>query len=94
MSHASRYMLGGNVIDGPALEWLAEQSQTTKLWMSDGGITGISDGFGGTGALDYCGEVLRRGGIQQVRNAEGVMEVLTGKRPFLPSKKVNQRDWS
>lgn len=33
---------GGNVVDGPALEWLGEQ-HGTKVWLSDGGVTGCGD---------------------------------------------------
>lgn len=89
MTSASRFMYGGNVVDGPALQWLADQPEHVKLWMSDGGITGIGDGSAGSGGREYCGRILRKGGIQQVRNAAQVMEVLTGKRPFVPSKSVN-----
>ena len=32
----------GNVIDGPALEWLGEQ-HGPKIWVSDGYVTGIAD---------------------------------------------------
>jgi hypothetical protein len=32
----------GNIIDGPALEWLAQQPQP-RIWFSDGGATGIGD---------------------------------------------------
>lgn len=88
MRAAARYMNGGNVVDGPALDWLSEQPETVKLWMSDGGITGIGDGFAGEGGIAYCERAMRRGGIQQVRNAQGVMEVLTGKSPFTPSRKM------
>ena len=93
MRQAGRYMMGGNIIDGPALEWLAEQPETVKLWMSDGGITGVGDGWSGDRGLEYCGRILRKGGIQQVRNAAAVMDILTGKKSFSPSKEVNQRHW-
>lgn len=93
MSAAARHMRGGNVIDGPALEWLSEQPETVKLWMSDGGITGINDGNPGDGAVKYCSRLLRRGGIQRVRNAGQVMEVLKGRQPFVPSKELNERYW-
>lgn len=35
--------MGGNVVDGPALEWLAKQ-QEPRIWVSDGIVTGIDDG--------------------------------------------------
>lgn len=93
MSAAARHMLGGNVIDGPALAWLSEQPETVKLWMSDGGITGINDGPAGPEAGKYCSRMLRRGGIQQVRDARQVMDVLTGKQPFVPSREIGNRYW-
>lgn len=34
---------GGNGIDGPALEWLAQQPFTRKAWVSDGYVTGSGD---------------------------------------------------
>lgn len=33
---------GGNIIDGPALRWLAGQ-RPPRIWVSDGGVTGIGD---------------------------------------------------
>lgn len=32
----------GNLIDGPALEWLASQPEP-RIWVSDGGVTGLND---------------------------------------------------
>lgn len=32
----------GNVIDGPALRWLARQPEP-RIWISDGQVTGIAD---------------------------------------------------
>lgn len=86
MTTATRYVQGGNVIDGPALEWLSEQPETVKLWMSDGGITGMYDGDPGDDAPEYCSKLLRKGQIQQVRDAEEVIAILSGKRPFVPSR--------
>lgn len=88
MTAAHRYMMGGNVIDGPALQWLADQPESVKLWMSDGGITGVGDGWSGEGGEAYCGKILRKGHIMQVRNVGKVMDVLKGKQPFVPSKRV------
>lgn len=95
MRQAARYMRGGNVVDGPALEWLAQQPDTVKLWMSDGGITGINDTFiqPSSKISTKLGILMRRKGIQQVRNAEAVMEILTGKKPFTPSRKVERHGW-
>jgi hypothetical protein len=35
-------MPGGNIIDGPALEWLGTQ-EGPRIWVSDGGVTSIND---------------------------------------------------
>jgi hypothetical protein len=45
--HADREALddwagSGNVVDGPALKWLARQ-RTPRVWVSDGGVTGLND---------------------------------------------------
>ncbi len=47
---------GGNGIDGPALEWLGEQSYP-RVWISDGGVTSVSHGWGNKSnkaAADLC----------------------------------------
>lgn len=33
---------GGNVIDGPALHWLAQQNEP-RIWLCDGHVTGVDD---------------------------------------------------
>jgi hypothetical protein len=33
---------GGNIVDGPALEWLASQAEP-RIWISDGVVTGVDD---------------------------------------------------
>ena len=35
-------MPGGNIIDGPCLEWLGTQ-EGPRIWVSDGGVTSIGD---------------------------------------------------
>jgi len=45
--HAARELIdnwphSGNVVDGPALQWLARQ-KTPRVWVSDGGVTGLDD---------------------------------------------------
>lgn len=35
---------GGNVVDGPALRWLARQP-APRVWVSDGHVTGVGDHF-------------------------------------------------
>ena len=32
----------GNIIDGPALQWLAKQAEP-RIWISDGQVTGVDD---------------------------------------------------
>jgi hypothetical protein len=45
--HAAREVIdnwphSGNVVDGPALQWLARQ-KTPRVWVSDGEVTGLND---------------------------------------------------
>tara|TARA_Y100000310_G_scaffold88297_1_gene85202 strand:+ start:4396 stop:5625 length:1230 start_codon:yes stop_codon:yes gene_type:complete len=40
MKTLSQYKHGGNCVDGPALQWLAEQDAKRKVWLSDEGVTG------------------------------------------------------
>jgi hypothetical protein len=58
----------GNIIDEPALAWLAEQ-EGPLLWISDGGVTGVGDTT--SPALQQrCQEIVRRARIQRVRTVE------------------------
>lgn len=52
----------GNGIDGPALDWLAQQPGP-RFWISDAGVEG------GAVGLRYCLEVCRRANITRVDNA-------------------------
>jgi hypothetical protein len=55
----------GNIIDEPALAWLARQSGP-KLWISDGGVTGVGDAT--SAALQRrCQEIVQRAGIRRVK---------------------------
>jgi hypothetical protein len=56
-----------NVIDGPALDWLARQPEP-RFWMSDGMVTGVGDASG-TGNAQYAAEVTRDAKILRVRTA-------------------------
>jgi len=45
--HAAREVIdnwphSGNVVDGPALQWLSRQ-KTPRVWVSDGEVTGLND---------------------------------------------------
>ncbi len=56
----------GNIIDEPALAWLARQSGPL-LWISDGGVTGVGD----TTSLALqkrCKEILQRARIRRVKS--------------------------
>lgn len=50
-----------NVIDGPALDWLAAQP-APRFWLSDGGVTGIGD-VGGSWNTEYAKNVCDRARI-------------------------------
>lgn len=41
-AHVSPPCVGGNVVDGPALQWLAKQ-KGPRIWVSDAGVTGVDD---------------------------------------------------
>lgn len=43
LSHYLDNRDGGNVIDGPALDWLGAQKGSPKIWVCDGAVTGIGD---------------------------------------------------
>ena len=74
---ASRF--SGNVVDGPALVWLAKQ-QEPRLWVSDGHVTGCNDNT----CIDLAADaerVCRKGNIQRVHKASAVAGFLRLKRP-------------
>lgn len=60
------YHPGGNVVDGPALRWLAKQ-QKPRVWISDGGVTGINDGQT-TNLLADALWVVTHGDIERYQN--------------------------
>lgn len=67
-------MMGGNVVDGPALVWLAQQPKP-RIWVSDGYVTGVRDDVGG-GHVEFCKEVCERGDIVRVPNVELAQHLL------------------
>jgi hypothetical protein len=74
----SLYIGGGNVVDQPALEWLAKQPRP-RWWICDGGVTGIDDIFGAE-ISDACRAIKKKAGIIQVQRVSEFMELLsTGK---------------
>jgi hypothetical protein len=59
---------GGNVVDGPCLDWLSKQRQP-RVWISDGGVTGIGD----SPAHDFVKDAalkMKRGKIKRLGNAQ------------------------
>jgi hypothetical protein len=76
---------GGNVIDGPALVWLAGQ-RGPRVWISDGWVTGRND-MQWKGNLSYCNEVCGAGDIVRVPGSAQCAAILrsrrTGKAPVL-----------
>jgi len=62
-SDREEYFGGGNVVDGPALDWLAQQAGP-KVWVSDGGVTGIGDHQTHELILDAAVKVKEMGAIQ------------------------------
>ena len=65
---------GGNIVDLPALEWLARQP-APRVWISDGYVTGCGDIT--TDALKKrCREICAEAGIVHVPDAAGAAKAL------------------
>lgn len=71
-------MHGGNQIDKPALEWLANQAYP-RIWVSDGQVVSPTHGWSSESWGD-CKKVLFAGRITRVDNAEQAAEALDGRR--------------
>jgi hypothetical protein len=69
---------GANVIDGPALQWLAKQSRP-RIWVSDGQVTGVNDRMSGINALE-CSAVCRQRSIARCNDVAESVKVLQGIR--------------
>jgi hypothetical protein len=54
----------GNVVDGPALEWLGRQPGP-RIWVSDGDVTGVGDSTHSALYLDAM-RLCRKYGIRRV----------------------------
>jgi hypothetical protein len=68
-------MLGrGNVVDGPALRWLAQQPEP-RIWISDGQVTGTRDRPSTDLVVDAI-RICQQAGIRRVAKAEGVCDLL------------------
>jgi hypothetical protein len=64
----------GNIIDGPALRWLALEDGP-RIWVSDGLVTGVND----NPSIDLGAEAQRichHGKILRVEKAEAVADLL------------------
>jgi len=69
---ASYVFGGGNVIDGPALRWLASQPMP-RVWISDGHVTGIDDHFYRE-CTDDAARVCREAGIIRVARIDDAIK--------------------
>lgn len=58
--------MGGNVVDGPSLEWLITMPQP-RIWYSDGGVTGLRDSAS-YGLRPQANELMRRGKVGRIQN--------------------------
>ncbi len=67
---------GGNVVDGPALVWLASQA-APRYWVSDEGVSGVGDACGG-GLVAYCRVVCARAHIKRLDGMPEVIEEFKG----------------
>jgi hypothetical protein len=71
--HLARFG-SGNVVDLPALEWLAKQS-LPRLWISDGGVTGVGD-RGSQALKRRCEALCRRARIRRVAKLDEAAALL------------------
>jgi hypothetical protein len=56
----------GNVVDGPALEWLAKQ-RTPRIWVSDGEVTGTGD-HQAPHLFEDAANIVQDGRIMRIRD--------------------------
>jgi hypothetical protein len=66
--------LGGNVVDGPALRWLAKQPGP-RLWVCDGVVTGCAD-TPASNLNTEAARIVRAGGIRRVPSVELAVKVM------------------
>jgi hypothetical protein len=71
--HLARFG-GGNVVDLPALEWLARQP-LPRLWVSDGGVTGVGD-RGSLVLKQRCAALCQRARIRRVAKLDAAVALL------------------
>jgi hypothetical protein len=65
---------GCNVVDGPALEVLAQQS-APRIWICDGHVTGIGDASG-VGNVVECARICTRANIKRIDTIEEAIAYL------------------
>ena len=70
-------MPGGNQIDKPALEWLAEQP-LPRIWVSDGQVVSTSHGYS-VRSVEDCIRVVKKARINRVNTPEEAHQALIGK---------------
>jgi len=73
-SEALKPFGSGNIVDLPALEWLAKQPEP-RLWVSDGCVTGTGD-EGCEKVLEACLDVAKRARIERVEDAGEAVEAI------------------
>ena len=71
--YLSYYSGRGNVIDGPALRWLAEQP-ARRIWVSDMKVFGTSTSSCGYNLLKDCLDTCRKAQIINLKDVEEVKE--------------------
>lgn len=64
----------GNVVDGPALRWLARQA-SPRIWYSDGGVTGEYDRTG-FNLMVEVNQIAREADIERVSNWREALDAL------------------
>jgi hypothetical protein len=64
----------GNIVDLPALEWLAKQPEP-RLWVSDGCVTGTGD-EACQKVIDACKEITKRARIERVEDADDAVKAI------------------
>ncbi|MBW2271485.1 MAG: hypothetical protein JRH16_23280 [Deltaproteobacteria bacterium] len=67
-----------NVIDQPALEWLAKQPEP-RVWISDGSVTGVNDTPSRKVRI-RCRQICRRARIERVGDAAAAAKLLARRR--------------
>ena len=66
----------GNIVDLPALEWLARQ-RGPRVWVSDGGVTGVGD-KPSAALTARCAAVRRRASIRRVGSLDDAHKLFAG----------------